>query len=121
MDMDIEEEKKRILRVLADDWDKNPSNRANGIHITRLGALVGAYLNNPIYSVAELRDEGLVSKISNRVILTDNGYSSIRRHSYSRTAALGGASWFNINNPWIYIVLTIIAGVIVGLVLLFFK
>jgi len=119
--MDIEEEKERILRVLADDWDKNPSNRANGIHKRRLGALVGAYLNNPLYSVAELRDEGRVSEIGNRVILTDSGYSFIRGHSYSRTAALGGASWFNTNNPWIYIVLTIIAGVIVGLILFIFK
>ena len=119
--MDIEEEKKRILRVLADDWEKNPSNRANGIHRTRLGALVGAYLNNPLYSVAELRNEGRVSEIGNRVILTDSGYSFIRGHSYSRTAVSGGASWFNINNPWVYIVFTIIAGVIIGLILLIFK
>lgn len=119
--MDIEEEKKRILRVLADDWEKNPSNRANGINRRRLGALVGAYLKNPLYSLAELRREGRVSEIGNRVILTDSGYSFIRGHSYSRTAVSGSASWFNTSNPWVYVVFTVIAGVIVGLILLLLK
>jgi len=119
--MDIEDEKKRILRVLADDWEKNPSNRANGIDRRRLGALVGAYLNNPIYSVAKLRHEGRVTEIGNRVILTDSGYSFIRGHSYSRTAVSGGASWFNMNNPWVYVVIATIVGVVVGLILLVFQ
>ena len=110
--MNTEEQEKRILRVLADDWDKNPGSRAKGIPLNQLGALVGAYLNNPIYSVANLRRKGLVSKIGNNIILTDIGYSSVRpfiKH---------GFTWFNLSNPWVYVILTIIAGVIVGIFLM---
>jgi len=113
--MDTEEEETTILRILADDWDKNPSNRMNGIHIRRLGALAGAYLNNPIYSVANLRSKGLVSRIGNSVILTDKGYSSVRPFTKK------GAAWFNLTNPWAYLLLTVIAGVIVGLIILLIR
>jgi len=113
--MNTEEEETRILRILAGDWDKNPSNRMNGIHVRRLGALVGAYLNNPIYSVANLRRKGLVSEIGNSVILTDKGYSSVRPFTKK------GLAWLNLTNPWAYVLLTVIAGVIVGLFLLLLR
>jgi hypothetical protein len=113
--MDTEEEEIRILRILADDWDKNPSNRSNGIHMRRLGAMAGAYLNNPLYSVANLRRKGFVSRIGNNIILTDKGYSSVRPF-----VAKGGA-WFNPSNPWVYLLLTVIAGIIVGIVFLLIR
>lgn len=59
-DLDRDEEKKRILRVSANDCDKTPGNRSNSTHIRRLGALVGSYLNYPFYSVADLRRQGLI-------------------------------------------------------------
>jgi len=110
--MELSKEAKRILKVLADEAEKNPSSRLNGVDIHKLGAAVGAYLNNPIYSVAELKNRGLISRIGNRVILTDEGYSYVRPLRHKNLV------WLNPSNPLVYIILTIIAGVIVGLILL---
>jgi len=117
----LDEEKQRILSVLADDWDANPSNRSNGIHFRRLGALVGAYLNFPIYSVAALEREGLVSKIGNMVILTVEGYSRARGHAYGVSQSNGNRSWWRLSNPLVYVILTATAAVIAGLILLLFN
>lgn len=81
--MSLNEEELLILRVLADDWDNNPANRTNGVHSRKLGALVGSYLNNPLYSIANLRYEGFVGKFGNQIVLTDKGYTYIRDHSYT--------------------------------------
>ena len=78
MKRELSGEAKKALEVLVQERQSNPQTRLSGIPRRVLGARIGAYLNNPIYIVAELRDRGYVREIKNNIIITEEGCSYIR-------------------------------------------
>ncbi len=72
--MRLSKEANKILGEFAVERENNPEVRSKGIDEWVLGARIGAYLNNPMYAVWELRQKGLASKIGTRVILTQEGW-----------------------------------------------
>lgn len=72
--MKLSRDAELILEVLADEREKNPHTRLEGINDHVLGKRIGAHLGNVMYPVAELADEGLVSKHARKVIITEKGY-----------------------------------------------
>lgn len=72
--MQLSKEARQILQVLLKYEQENPETRLKGVPFRVLGARVGSYLNYPLYSVAELKDAGLVSELhGQRIILTEKG------------------------------------------------
>lgn len=77
--MEISLKALKVLEVLAEEYEKNPTTRLSGIPERVIGAKAGLYLNNPMYEVAELRDMGFVRELgTGRIILTHDGYNYIR-------------------------------------------
>jgi len=77
--MEVSPKARKVLEVLAEEYEKNPATRLTGIPERVLGTKAGLYLNNPIYEVAELRDLGFVRELGvKRIILTHDGYNYIR-------------------------------------------
>jgi hypothetical protein len=77
--MDVSVKARKVLEVMAEEYEKNPVTRIEGIPMLVVGAKAGLYLNNPMYEVAELQDVGFVRKLGlHRVILTQDGYNYIR-------------------------------------------
>ena len=77
--MEVSLKARKVLEVLADEYEENPATRLTGIPERVVGAKAGLYLNNPIYEVAELRDLGFVRELAaDRIILTHDGYHYIR-------------------------------------------
>lgn len=77
--MDISPEAKKVLEVIIEENEKNPSIRLKGIPERVVGAKAGIYLDNPIYEIAELEDAGFVRKLGrNRILITQDGQNYIR-------------------------------------------
>lgn len=77
--MSVSSKARKVLEVLAEEYEINPTTRLTGIPERVVGAKAGLYLNNPMYEVAELRDLGFVREMgANRIILTQDGYNYIR-------------------------------------------
>ena len=112
--MELTPEARQILEILAEEYEKNPESRFQGIPQRVLGARIGAYLNNVMYPIAELIDAGLVSRVDSLVIhsnivITDNGYRYIRPLHYRVVHSLSQHRLLVI----ICIIVTII-GIIIG-------
>jgi len=70
---------KKVLEVMAEEYEKNPETRLKGIHQRVVGAKAGIYLNYPLYEVGELEDADLVRRLGGeRIILTQKGYHHAR-------------------------------------------
>ena len=77
--MQLNEQEKKFLEVMADEYEKNPSTRLEGIPARIVAAKAELYLNNPIYVVAKLKNAGFLSKLNrDRIILTKDGYNYTR-------------------------------------------
>jgi len=77
--MELSEEAKRILGILAQEREETPETRFKGIPFRVLGARAGADLDFPLDSVAELKEAGLVSELKGQmIILTEKGYQFAR-------------------------------------------
>ena len=81
--MQLSREARQILEILAEECEKNPGSYLNGVAQHALGARIGAYLNNVTFSVAELINAGLASRvypldIDSKILITQKGYHYIR-------------------------------------------
>lgn len=104
---------RKVLEVMADEYEKNQATRLGGIPEHVVGAKAGLYLNNPMYEVAKLQHLGFVRKLGNgRIILTQDGYNYIRP-PFRRALNLLGEHPLAV----ISIIVTII-GIIVGVITL---
>ena len=74
----LSKEAYEILKVLADEYDKNSQTRLDGIDERVVGQRIGAYLGNIMYPVAELVNESLIGKTNGKLIITEQGYQSIK-------------------------------------------
>ena len=80
----LNDKDKRVLSVLADDYETNPSEHLRkGIPRNTLGAASDAYLNNVMYEVEHLIRGGYANRLnaldrSSNVIITKKGYQYIR-------------------------------------------
>lgn len=69
--MNLSAKARQVLKVIVEEYEKNPENRLKSILERVVGAKAGIYLNFPIYDIAELEDAGLVHKMErDRVIIT---------------------------------------------------
>jgi hypothetical protein len=70
---------RRVLKVIAEEYEKSPETRLSGMLKRVVGAKAGVYLNFPIYEIGELERTGLVRSLGrDRVILTQTGYRYAR-------------------------------------------
>ena len=77
--MELSQEARLILEILAKEYEETPETRLKGIPFRLLGAKAGAYLDFPLYSVEELKSAGLVRELKGRrIILTEKGYKIAR-------------------------------------------
>jgi hypothetical protein len=80
----LDEKDKRVLVVLAEDYEKNPTNHIRkGLSRNNLGAASSAYLNNIVYEVEHLVSYGYVNRLDaldrfSNIIITQKGYRYIR-------------------------------------------
>ena len=76
-----------MLDALAQERENNPGATHQGIRRGIVGALIGAYLNDPASAISDLKEKGLVNEANGMLILTEKGYRYIRP-LYLRTAHL---------------------------------
>jgi hypothetical protein len=96
---------------MAEEYEKNPATRFDGIPEHVVGAKAGLYLNNPMYEVAKLQHLGLMRKLANgKIILTQDGYNYIRPPLRRALHILG-------EHPLVIIsIIVTIIGIIVGVI-----
>jgi len=76
--MTLSREARQILKLLADERDRDPPTRLQGLDQRTVGRRIGAYRGNVMYPVAELTSEGLAAKSGDRLLITEKGYRLAR-------------------------------------------
>jgi len=77
--MVLGENAQKVLEVLVEEYENNPKTRLEGIPDKILGAKAGIFLNNPMFEIEELENEGFVSRLrGGRTILTNKGYNYLK-------------------------------------------
>jgi predicted transcriptional regulator len=79
----ISKRAKQVLKILADEYEKNPESRQKGIPAQVLGARIGALGNDVLVEIEELIDNGYVSSLGRRrpkssILITERGYRYVR-------------------------------------------
>jgi len=74
---------KQVLKILADEYEKNPESRQKGIPAQVLGARTGALGNDVLDEIQELIDNGYVSSLGrirpkSAILITERGYRYVR-------------------------------------------
>ena len=76
------EREKKLLQVLANECDKNPTTGFVWVDERDLGAKLGAHLNYVFHETSTLEHKGLVrilrTKNGNKIMITDKGYHVVR-------------------------------------------
>jgi len=112
-ELSVNSKERKLLEVMAEEYEKNPATRLGGIPERVVGAKAGLYLNNPMYEVAKLQHMGFVRKLGNgRIILTQDGYNYIRPLLRRALNLLG-------EHPLVIVsIIVTVLGIIVGVVAL---
>jgi len=111
--MKLDKKKEQILKVLADECERNPRTSLTGLDMKLLGEKVGAYLGiGVMYDVSDLTYSGFVSKRGNRVIITQKGLAYVKpRRPQSKSKSIRPKNWI-----FLTLIISIIAGLIVAII-----
>jgi len=89
MTIELNDEARKVLDILAREYYENPETRLHGIHPEILGAKTGLYLNFSLYANMELIDNGLASRVdalnsNSNILITERGL----KHAHPKTHRL---------------------------------
>lgn len=111
MNIKLNDEEKRVLKVLAEEAKLNPNTLLTGVDIRTLGAKVGSYRDiGVIYPVDRLQRLGLVRRRQNSVLITQKGSAYISSDN-PLGISVSGVRWFRD-----YIIVALIVAIVAGLV-----
>ena len=101
---------KQVLKVLADEYEKNPESRQKGIPAQVLGARIGAFGNDVLAEIQELMDNGYVSslgrvRLKSAILITEKGYR------YVRPPPPGVIAWFTRYQTFIKVIAVVIGAI----------